>query len=339
MLDRERLHSKLAMTLRNKAVRLVLVWSVTIVVIAILVYRIGGEGDKLARLLTIREEHLAWLFLVWLLLSIPRSLIQKLVAQKLGARLSFVDWYGLSMVTNLLSLVMPARGDYAFGAVYLKKKYNLPITRFGSIIYFNAVLLAIVLGIEGCVGLLLLGITQGLWDLRVWGGVVAVGLGALPFVLFSRRLLRGETWLARKLREIAEGWELLRSDPGFILRIVALVMASSLVFTLWMYVSYRALGFEVGIIPAFFAGVTTQMSFFFSLTPGNLGIREAVVGFVSQTTGLGFAEGVAVTVLQRAVSTVGFLICGGLFSLFIVPALTSSAERAKEGEEAIREQA
>jgi uncharacterized membrane protein YbhN (UPF0104 family) len=122
----------------------------------------------------------------------------------------------------------------------------------------------------------------------------------------------------------------MRSDPAFVLRVALLIVASSLAFTIWMYVSYRALDFEAGIVPIFFAAIATQMSFFFSLTPGNLGVREVVVGFVSQLTGLGFAEGVAVTILQRTVSTVAFAVLGLLFSLLIVSDLTSDSVSSQD---------
>jgi uncharacterized membrane protein YbhN (UPF0104 family) len=287
------------------------------------VYYVRDEREKFARLLTINPTYLALLVGVWVLLSIPRGLIRKLMAQRLGVKLAFVDWYGLFMVTNLISLVVPARGDFIFSAAYLKKKYGLPISQFGSMVYGSSVLLAVVLCLEGCLGLFFLGITENIWDLKIWGIVIAVGMGAIPFAMLSKRILKGESWLIRNLRTALEGWETLRSDPGLLIRLVALIVTSSLIFTMWMYVSYRTLGFEVSVIPVFLAGVATQMSFFLSLTPGNLGVREAIVGFISQVTRLGFAEGVAVTILQRAVSTAVFFIFGGFFSLFIVGALMS----------------
>ena len=308
---------------RRRLLRLVLTWALTAAIITALVYCVRNETETFANLLTVNPINLALLIGVWVLLSIPRGLTRKLMARRLGVKLAFVDWYGLFMVTNLISLVVPARGDFIISAAYLKKKYGLPITQFGSMVYGNAVLLAAVLGLEGCLGLILLGITENVWDLKIWGIVVTVGLGAIPFALLSNHILKGKNWLVKKLRAAIEGWESLRSDPGLLLRLVALIVMSSLIFTMWMYVSYRTLGFDVSIVPVFFAGVATQASFFFSLTPGNLGVREAIVGFISQVIGLGFAEGIAVTILQRAVSTVVFFIFGGFFTLFVVGAFVN----------------
>jgi uncharacterized protein (TIRG00374 family) len=94
-----------------------------------------------------------------------------------------------------------------------------------------------------------------------------------------------------------------------------LTVASTLCFTLWTYAAFRALHVEVGVAPVFFASVAGQMASYTNLTPGNLGVREAVLGFVTEALGIGFAEGVAVTLLQRAISTVLFVLVGGVFGL------------------------
>lgn len=305
----------------------ILSWMLAVALVAAIAYYVRKDRALFARLALVSPPNLAILFGIWIVRTILPGLGRKVMIARFGEELAFVDWYGLSMVTNLISLVVPSRGDLFVSATYLKKKYNLPITHFVSTIYGSAVLLAAILCIEGGLALLLLGITQHVWDPRIWGIVIALGIGTIPFALFPQRILKGESWPVRKLRAAIEGWEKLRTDLDLLIILAALSVLDSVIFATWMYASYRALGFEVGIIPVFFAGVATQMSFFFALTPGNLGVREAVVGFVSQVTGLGFAEGVAVTILQRAVVTVGLLVLGGFFSWFILPELVRSADK------------
>ncbi len=293
------------------------IWLVTVFFVGIVLYFVSSDKEKLAQILSLQPRDLLLLFSAWLLLSIPRALIQKVTANKLGVMLEFRDWYGLSMVTNLLNMLLPARADYLFSAAYLRRKYKMPLSRFGSMVYGNAVLLALMLAIEGMIGLLLLGWFYQTWNFQVGLIVLGLGIGTLPFLLLSSKVVRGDSWLAQRLRTALSGWEILRADATYLLKMVALIAFSSASFMLWMYISYRALNFEIRLIPLLLVAVTTQMSFFFSLTPGNLGLREAVVGFISSLTGLGFAEGVAITLLQRAISTVAFLIVGGIFGIFM----------------------
>ncbi len=316
---------------RKKTLIQIISWTLTAVLLGALARYVWRERETFGALLAVSPVHVAILCCISLTLSSIDALTRKLIIARLGKDLTFADWYGLPMVTNLVSLLVPARGGLLVGAAYLKKKYDLPLAHFASMIYGNAVLLALVLGLEGLLGLLLLGVTRGAWDARVIGIVAALVVMALVLGLLSGRALKGQSWPIRMLREALDGWQMLRSSPRLLATLALLIALNSMVFTGWMYVSYRALGFEVGLLPAFVAGVATQMSFFFTLTPGNLGVREYVVGFVSLTTGLGFAEGVAVTVLQRALSSICFLVVGGAFSLLLYRSLFR-AEKAGSAE-------
>ena len=311
----------------------ILSWSLALALIVALVYGLREEREKLWELVTISARHVVFLAGLYVLLSLLGGLNRKFMARQLGVRLSFLDWYGFLVLTNLISLVVPARGDLLVSAAYLRRKYSLPVAHFASMVYGNAVLLAGVLGVEGCLGLLLLGLFDGVWNMAVWAIVLLAGAAAVPLALMSKSVLKGDLWLVQKLRMALEGWEVLRSNRRLLTGLAFLLVAGSVCFTAWMYVSYAALGFRVRLLPAFFAGISAQLSFFLSLTPGNLGLREIMVGFVSQVTGLGFAEGVAVTVLQRGVSTAVQLVLGGAFSPFIVRSLVDARRAAHMGAE------
>ncbi|MEJ2356045.1 MAG: hypothetical protein P8Y62_09150, partial [candidate division WOR-3 bacterium] len=115
-----------------------------------------------------------------------------------------------------------------------------------------------------------------------------------------------------------ESWKKLRSNTILLVKLIFLEILGSILFAFWMFFSYHVLGFNINFPNAFLAGIACQMSYFFKITPGNLGIRESLVGFVSQITEIGFAEGVTVTLLQRAISTVGFSVLGLIASIFII---------------------
>jgi uncharacterized membrane protein YbhN (UPF0104 family) len=323
---------KLAHKKKRSRLGAMLTWIVAIAFLVAAVYGMGAEREKLTRLLKVNVYHTALLVGACLLLFIPSGLTRKLMARRLGIHLVFLDWFGLLIVSNFINLFVPARGDLVLSSAYLWKKYGMPITRFGSMIYGNMVLVAAVLSMEGCLTLLVLGFMERLWSIEVWAIVTIMGVGSMFLAFFPSRLLRGENFIVARLRAGLEGWEILRSDLALMARLIVLVMWGSAVFAVWMYLSYVALGFEVRIVPVVFASVAIQMSFFFSITPGNLGVREMLLGFVSQVIGLGFGEGIAVTILQRAVSVVVFLVVGGFFSILVLRSL-SKGELDKRAEE------
>jgi uncharacterized membrane protein YbhN (UPF0104 family) len=310
-------------------VRKGLAWGTALAVGAAVVLHVRGEGDVFARLLAVSPGAVALMVLAWLLLSIPRGLIRKVMVAQLGTRLRFVDWYGLSMVTNLLGLVTPARGDAILAGAYLKRRYSLPVSRFLGTVYANAVLLAIVLSVEGLIALLAIERSQGLSSPVVWIAVAVPGLAAGLLGIGSPGMVRWRGWLGDRLRAALGGWEAIRQNSRALAASGLLTFLGTVCFTFWTWTAFRALHLDVGFAALVLTSVVGQLAAYVNLTPGNLGIREALLGFTTGALGIGFAEGVAVTLLQRAVSTVLFLVVGGAFGAIALKGALRAPEESE----------
>lgn len=301
--------------------RSLLSWGAALAVLAVLATTLSKESDKLVRLTDITPEALLVLVLLCLLLFLPNGLVRRAMAAHFGVRLRFVEWYGMILFTNLLNLVLPARADMIFTAGYLKTMHGLSLARFAAMTYGNAVLFTTVMVVEALLGLAYIAWDVGYWSVQVAGFALIMGALATALLLLPAVPIRGDGRIAGGIRRALEGWQSLRQAAGLMPRLARHMVLGSLIFASWMYMSYRALGFDVDIARVLVAGVVVQLSFLLVLTPGNLGIREAVTGFVSQLIGLGFAEGVIVTLLQRAVSLLVFCVVGGLFGVLLSRAL------------------
>lgn len=302
-------------------VRSLLSWGFALTVLALLAATLSREGDKLGRLVSIAPGSALLLVMLCLLLFLPNGLIRRAMAAHFGVQLAFVEWYGMIVFTNLLNLVLPARGDMVFTAGYLKTMHGLSLAHFASMTYGNAVLFAAVMVAEALLGLAYIAWDIGYFSPRVLVFAAVMGVLALALLLLPALPVKGEGRLAGGLRRALDGWRSLRQAPRLLPRLARFMVLGSIIFAAWMYMSYRALGFEVDLPRVLVAGVVVQLSFLLVLTPGNLGIREAVTGLVSQLIGLGFSEGVIVTLLQRAVSLLVFSVVGGLFGILLTRAL------------------
>jgi uncharacterized protein (TIRG00374 family) len=56
-----------------------------------------------------------------------------------------------------------------------------------------------------------------------------------------------------------------------------------------------------------------NLSTFFVITPGNIGIQEIAFGFISQQFGVGMAQGILVSIVSRIISTALTILLGVLF--------------------------
>jgi len=302
-------------------IRSLLSWGIALILLALLAAMLAREGDKLARLASIAPGAAVLLVLLCLLLFMPNGLIRRAMAAHFGVQLGFVEWYGMILFTNLLNLILPARADMVFTAGYLKTMHGLSLAHFASMTYGNAVLFAAVMVVEALLGLAYIAWDLGYWSPRVLVFAAVMGVLAVALLLLPALPVKGEGRIASGLRRALEGWRSLRQAPRLLPRLARYMVLGSLIFAAWMYVSYHALGFEVDLPRVLVAGVVVQLSFLLVLTPGNLGIREALTGLVSQLIGLGFSEGVIVTLLQRAVSLLVFSVVGGVFGLMLTRAL------------------
>lgn len=309
--------------------RNLLSWACALIVLAVLAATLSKEGDKLARLTDLAPLSLSLLVVLCLLLFLPNGLIRRAMAQHFGVRLRFVEWYGMLVFTNLLNLVLPARADMVFTAGYLKTMHGLSLANFAAMTYGNAVLFASVMVVEALLGLAYIAWDIGYWSAQVIAFSAVMGVLAIALLLLPALPIRGDGRIAGGIRRALDGWHSLRQAPRLLPRLACQMVLGSVIFAAWMYMSYRALGFDVDVARVLVAGVVVQLSFLVVLTPGNLGIREALTGFVSQLIGLGFSEGVIVTLLQRAVSLLVFCVVGGLFGLLLSRALRKQGGLAR----------
>ena len=64
---------------------------------------------------------------------------------------------------------------------------------------------------------------------------------------------------------------------------------------------FRSLGVPIGFLSALVIGVFTAIANFFTITPNNLGIQEAVIAYLLSVTGFDFATGVIGAGLSRVI--------------------------------------
>ncbi len=86
---------------------------------------------------------------------------------------------------------------------------------------------------------------------------------------------RSNPWLARFSQGI-NGWKKIRSHRSGIFQTVILLILNIVLVTVTTILEYRILGLELDLSRALFLAILPAFSSIVSVTPGNLGIREAL---------------------------------------------------------------
>lgn len=290
-------------------------------VIALLVWYIYGRREDFAVMLTIPWPAVAALVALVAMGHLFAFSFRRISAAELGVKLSFVDWYGFASVMSVLQEVLPLRSDLLVAATYYKKVCGLPYSHFIAITSGAAVVEVFAIGLEMAIALLIIGLTTGVWPWLLWVCVLALLLGMGVFLILTARL--GEAFIEKLpfqkvLRRMAEGFVILMTKPRLFAKYVGVVLAKQVMNVLKILIIFRVLGLDAGIPQAFIYVGIVGITSLFSVLPGNLGIKEAVMGAGAYLTGGAFDSGVMISLILRIATLVESLL---MALVFIVPVL------------------
>jgi uncharacterized membrane protein YbhN (UPF0104 family) len=287
-------------------------------------------------LVTLRQVSLATLgyLTAMRLLSLGiNGLILRDFASRFEVRLTPKEWFGLSVVTTMGNYITPFSGGMIARAAYLKREHNLAYARFVTLLASNYLVSFWVIGIVGALTLLAGGVTIALhWEVLTFFLAVA-GCTTALVVLPTDRLPWEHRW-ANTINTSLEGWKRLRSDRSLLIRLVLYTILNVLLNGLSLWVAYAGLGSRIPFRSALLVGLLTLFSLLIRMTPGNLGIQEAVVSLSSGLLGMGTGEGLLAALLIRAATLIWAFTLGPVFGLLLTGrVMEGRASVAKSGQD------
>ncbi|MBL7201003.1 MAG: flippase-like domain-containing protein [Anaerolineae bacterium] len=220
----------------------------------------------------------------------------------LGAHMGLWESFGLSNVATVLNTVLPAQAGGVARAVYLKRRYAIPYSQ-APVILLGAMVSSLSIGaavmiITNTIAVLMA--KPVAWAL--WLGAACAGAPVLLlWVSVPERWTSRLGRVGHMLRLFSDGWQKLRQDARCL---AETGLYQILVFVVggWIIaIAYGGLGVRVSPLVGTSIVVFASFANLVVLTPGNLGIQEAVVGYLSQLSGLAFVDGVAASILIRIV--------------------------------------
>lgn len=260
----------------------------------------------------------ALLVLLRALFLLLNGVTLKLFVRRFGVELRWPEWVGLTFATTLGNYITPFSGGLVARATYLKAKHRLPFTQFAALLAASYV---VIFGVSALLGLLLLA-WLGAWGsgpmlLTLFFVSVLAGLVVVLTVPLDGLLGRNGRFL-QSLHAVLVGWQQLRRDLVLLGQLFGITLLSMTLNGWAFWVAYRALGLTAVSFPAaMLVSLSDVYSVLVNLTPGNLGIREALVGLTSELIALGAGEGLLVALLLRVGTLASVFTLGPLFSLWL----------------------
>ena len=241
-----------------------------------------------------------------------------------GARLSMWEGFGLSAVNTMANFYFTKAGLAAKG-LYLKKMHDFPYTSYVSIVAGTGVIMVLTNGLVGLVSYaFFLQHSSFRYEILLAFAIITFG-GVAPFLL-PRLSWNPRNRLFERLRRVVDGWEQIKAHRQVVLVIIVIDVLYVIVGAFRLWVSYRALGYPVDLLSCIVISPISTLTMLVSLTPGAVGIRQALVGYGSELLGIGMTEGVVASTIDHAVGTLWVFVFGLTFANWIWARKFKSAE-------------
>jgi len=277
---------------------------ITIAILTLAIWYVSTNLGEFSILNNIRGRDIVRISGLLLIFFITTGITFSLLINLVGIRLSKLEVVALSFLTNMVNYLAPLRPGAAVKAIYLKSVKGLDYSRFSSVFAANAFL---VLATTSSVAVIILGLNWYVYDLFTWELlIVSLTLFIIsmsPFVVrnFSWIKFEGEDKLSNTINNAVNGFEQIREQKTRIFLVCGSIVFQFLISGLLMIQVYASIGIDLSFQMALMLGVFTALANLFTVTPNNIGVQEAVMGYLLMVVGEDFNQGVVGATILRAV--------------------------------------
>ncbi|MEG1775644.1 MAG: lysylphosphatidylglycerol synthase domain-containing protein [Clostridia bacterium] len=289
-----------------------------VALLAMLCWYLYKNRADMQKLLTLDGGTIAKLLALALAGCVMNCVYHRIILGTYGIPLQLTDWLGVVFVSNAIAYVLPMRADLVFSAAYYKHVKGLAYVKSASMAAGNILFGVVFALLQILAALLCTGLIEGVWSLTLWALWGVLTLCVALFIVFSLLAQAREFVLLQKsklLRDLVEGFNALLRNRRLLWRLLACSIVSNLVQLLLYMVCFAAVGMRVTVYQALFYNSVSWLSSIVAIVPGNIGIKEGMMGVATSLMGTlvsnDAAVGVAVSLLQR-VSVMVVYLAGGL---------------------------
>lgn len=296
----------------------------SVVALGLLIYVGRRYWGDLPKLLEVSPWYLAAILAISL---VNRFLMTEIFRQSLSAigfLIGRIEAFHLLILRGYSGLFIP-RSGFGTTGLYLKKRYGVRFASYTALLLPIAMVQCIVVGTLGLAGIVLL---WQRYQIETPWEIVAIFAASLILsgTALSVRLEVPDSWpgrIAHFFRGLSESWHKLSRNRSLLWRLVGLQLIATLTRAARLQVAFWGIDLDSNFTGVMIASLLADLAFFFSVTPGNLGFREAAIVYGASVTGATKAEALAAAFLDRLIMVVSLAIIAQ-YSLIKVPGLKSA---------------
>jgi len=243
------------------------------------------------------------------------ALTNKLVIDHIGRNISFSDSFLLQYANNFLNKLV-AEGGSVYRGGYLKAQYDFPLSKYISSIGGVYVIGLMTNAITGVLLLLIIYLTEHVFNMYVLIVFLAIVVGTLILIIIEPKFTESN-WFFRKVNQVLDGWNNIKRNKKLLFYIFSLSALGAFVSAVSTFIAYRGLDEEIKFANSLLYSSISTMANFINLTPGGLGVNEAVLVFSSEVIGISSEAVLLGALVLRAITLITSFVLGGVSYLIL----------------------
>jgi len=234
----------------------------------------------------------------------------------LGLPLTFNEGIGLAAV-NTLANQLPFAGGMIAKGVYLKQRYKLTYTRFLSATLALYVCFVAANGVVGVAVLAYLALVDDtiVPTLLILGFSAMAASVLLLWLPVDASSVPGK-W-GKRLAQLLDGWQVLSQNWLLVGELVGLQLLMTLIFAGRLWIAFHALSQDVTLAQCILFSAATILTRLVSITPGGLGVREAIIASVASVLGFDIGVSVVAVGVDRLIATLVIIVLGTVYTYIL----------------------
>jgi uncharacterized protein (TIRG00374 family) len=294
---------------RNHRIKNYLSFFILVATVILFVRYIVANHHEFSRLSDLNYGFLILIIFGNIMSLFINGIFIKIALEPFDKKIPVLESFYVSLISSVGNFFAPGGTGIGIRGVYLKRKHNVSYSDFLNTVAGNYVIVFFVISVGGLTSLGVLGShgNRGFTILLL----AFAALFIIDFFLMTKQFSKhGKRLIASPklklpgkaiLLNIFEGWELLTHNKKVLARLIALALFGYAVSLANNFFILKSLHISTS-----FAGLTllvalSSLSVFINITPGNIGIKEALLVSSAQIIGLSTSETLSYAIVDRTV--------------------------------------
>lgn len=263
--------------------------------IAYLAYYINQNREDFSALLEIAPSFLIIISLTHLVSFLMNAFFLKVSMQPFQKEISLRESFFVSLLTSIGNYFFPVGAGTGTKAVYLKRKISLSYSDFFSVLSANYIIVLLFNAGVGLFSVLFLNNKVPIFDspilfislLTLFISMLYLAVFGFPKFLLNRlKTMDKLDRITSLISTVMFGWNLIVKNRALTFKLLLITLANTSITMIAAFYAAKSLGFNIDFVPLLLYSSLGSISFILNVTPGSIGIKEAIYIYSSAALGL-----------------------------------------------------